>query len=114
MHATAPKQTPAAHCLICVCGSSLDLEICRHHLFVPQRICITVCLQTVDVTLKHPTTTSSLVHVMGISSSEMALNKQPSNRLTANLFNGQMASYWNLWDYKQHEYLFVDGGEGGA
>jgi hypothetical protein len=48
--------------------------------------------------------------MVGISSAETALNMQPSNRLTANLFNGEMLSYWNLWDYKLHDYVFVDGG----
>jgi hypothetical protein len=68
-------------------------------------------LQSVDVALLHPATVSSLMHSVGISSSAVALRMKPGNILTANLFNGQMVNYWNLWDYKQALYTFADGGK---
>ncbi|WIA39163.1 hypothetical protein OEZ86_005290 [Tetradesmus obliquus] len=66
--------------------------------------------ESVDVALLHPATVSSLMHYVGISSSAVALRMKPGNILTANLFNGQMVNYWNLWDYKQALYTFADGG----
>jgi hypothetical protein len=68
-------------------------------------------LQAVDVTMAKPTGTSSLVHVVGISSSATAARMKPTNVLTANLFNGQMVNYWNLWDFKAVKMAFADGGE---
>lgn len=56
------------------------------------------------------TGTSSLVHVVGISSSATAARMKPTNLLTANLFNGQMVDYFNLWDYKAAKMAFADGG----
>jgi hypothetical protein len=55
--------------------------------------------------------TSSLVHVVGISSSATAARMKPTNLLTANLFNGQMVNYFNMWDYKAAKMAFADGGE---
>lgn len=66
--------------------------------------------QIVDVTPAQPTPTSSLVHAVGISSSEVALSMQPSNRWMGNMFGGETITYWNLWDYASHDELFVDGG----
>lgn len=60
--------------------------------------------------MSKPTSTSSLVHVVGISSSATAARMKPSNLLTANLFNGQMVNYFNLWDYKAAKMAFADGG----
>lgn len=60
--------------------------------------------------MSNPTSTSSLVHVVGISSSATAARMKPSNVLTANLFNGQMVNYFNLWDYKATKIAFADGG----
>jgi len=58
----------------------------------------------------HPASVSSVMHTVGISSSATALQMKPDNLLAANLFNGQMVNYWNLWDYEQNSYTFVDGG----
>jgi hypothetical protein len=60
--------------------------------------------------MSRPTGTSSLVHVVGISSSATAARMKPTNLLTANLFNGQMVNYFNLWDYKAAKMAFADGG----
>lgn len=68
-------------------------------------------VQSVDVTMSKPTGTSSLAHVVGISSSATAARMKPTNTLTANLFNGQMVNYWNLWDFKSVKVPFADGGE---
>jgi hypothetical protein len=64
----------------------------------------------VDVMMLHPASVSSVMHTVGISSSATALQMKPDNLLAANLFNGQMVNYWNLWDYEQNSYTFVDGG----
>lgn len=66
--------------------------------------------EAVDVAMSRPTGTSSLVHVVGISSSATAARMKPTNLLTANLFNGQMVNYFNLWDYKAAKLAFADGG----
>lgn len=67
-------------------------------------------LQTVGVTPLRAKTVSSLMHAVGISSSAIGLMMKPDNLLTANIFDGQMLVYWNLWDYQQAMLSFVDGG----
>jgi hypothetical protein len=89
--------------------SSLTLKLLP--LLRPLLLLVMLMLQSVDVALLHPATVSSLMHSVGISSSAVALRMKPGNILTANLFNGQMVNYWNLWDYKQALYTFADGGE---
>ena len=51
------------------------------------------------------------MNAVGISSDAVALNMQPDNIVTATLFNAQPMNYWNLWDYRQALYSFVDGGK---
>lgn len=76
----------------------------------PATLCVYDSAQ-VDVTMFKATGTSSLVHVVGISSSATAARMKPTNLLTANLFNGQMVNYFNMWDYKAAKMAFADGGQ---
>lgn len=68
-------------------------------------------MQEVEVATLAAKGTSSLVHVVGISSSATAARMKVTNPLAAGLFNGQMINYWNLWDYKAAKLAFADGGE---
>lgn len=76
--------------------------------------------QNVDVKLSRPATSSSLVHAVGISSSGLDLQTRQRGWLgnlfggsnDVDAFSGEASSYayWNLVDFKQDKYAFVNGG----